>query len=117
MAIIIFDKFGAIPQGTLPIRWAFIIEQGDFSTELFIFAKQVAAAAIEKAGSLNRAAIRDALAATDMMTVMGQVKFGPNNARLNAIRPVIQWQNGSMELVWPDNQKTKTFVYSIRGSK
>ncbi|HUL30679.1 MAG TPA: ABC transporter substrate-binding protein, partial [Thermodesulfobacteriota bacterium] len=78
---------------------------------------RVAAAAIEKAGSLDRAAVRDALAATDMMTVMGQVKFAPNNTRQNAIRPVIQWQNGSMELVWPDNQKSKPLVYPIPGSK
>jgi branched-chain amino acid transport system substrate-binding protein len=74
---------------------------------------KVAAAAIEKAGSLDRAAIRDALAATDMATVVGQVKFGPNNARANVIRPVIQWQSGAMELIWPDNQKTKPFVYPI----
>jgi len=74
---------------------------------------KVAVAAIEKAGSLDRAAIRDALAATDMMTVMGQIKFGPNNARTNAVRPIIQWQKGSMELVWPANQRTKPLVYPI----
>ena len=78
---------------------------------------KVAVAAIEKAGSLDRAAIRDALAATDMMTVMGQVKFGPNNARVNTVRPVIQWQGGSMELVWPANQKTKPVVYPIPAAK
>ena len=74
---------------------------------------KVAVAAIEKAGSLDRAAIRDALAATDMMSVMGQIKFGPNNARTNAVRPIIQWQGGSMELVWPANQRTKPLVYPI----
>ena len=114
---LIFDKFGALPKGTLSSKWAFIIEQSDFSRELFIFGKQVAAAAIEKAGSLERAAIRDALAVTGMITEMSQVKFGQNNTRLNAIRPVIQWQNGSMELVWPYNQKSKAFVYPIPGSK
>ncbi len=242
MATVIFDSFGALPPGTMATQWAFIKEQSDFATELFIFAKQVAAkrgitityegqyammtpdlsalitgakssgaevvfafpaapdgitmlkqmaqlgykpkakimlrasndpswgklgalgdyaigspdwhpalnfpgvkalnaavmaktgqptnpsvgpayasvkvaaAAIEKAGSLDRAAIRDALAATDIMTVMGQVKFAPNNTRQNAIRPVIQWQNGSMELVWPDNQKSKPLAYPIPGS-
>jgi branched-chain amino acid transport system substrate-binding protein len=239
MAKLVFDAFAALPKGTMPTKWAFIKEQSDFSTELFIFAKEmaakrgvaitfegqyammapdlsaliagaknsgaevvfafptapdgitllkqmaqlgyrpranillrasndpswgklgvlgdyaigspdwhpalnfpgvkelnaavlaktgqptnpsvgpsyaavkVAAAAIEKAGSLDRAAIRDALASTDMMTVMGQVKFGPNNARANAIRPLIQWQNGSMELVWPADQRTKPLVYPI----
>ena len=74
---------------------------------------KVAAAAIEKVGSLDRAAIRDALAAIDMMTVVGHVKFDPKNARVGVIRPVVQWQNGTMELVWPDKQKTKPFVYPI----
>jgi hypothetical protein len=95
-SVLIFDKFGALPKGTLPSKWAFIIEQSDFSRELFIFWKQVAAAAIEKAGTLDRASIRDALAATDMKTEMSQVKFGQNNTRLNAIRPVIH--SGRMDL-------------------
>ena len=74
---------------------------------------KVAAAGIEKAGSLDRVAIRDALAAIDMTTVVGHVKFDSKNARVGVIRPVVQWQNGTMELVWPDKQKTKPFVYPI----
>jgi len=235
----VFDTFGALPKGTMPTKWAFLKEQSDFSTELFVFAKQqaakrgisvvyegeyammtpdlsalitgaknggadvvfafptppdaitmlkqsaqlgfrpkanimlrasddpswgklgplgdyaigspdwhpalnypgvkelnaavkaktgqqtnptvgpayatikVAAAAIEKAGSLDRAAIRDALAATDMNTVVGHVKFNAKNARVGVIRPVVQWQGGTMELIWPDKQKTKPFVYPI----
>jgi len=235
----VFDMFGSLPKGTMPTKWAFVKEQSDFATELFMFAKQiapkqgisityeghyammtpdlsaiingaknsgaevifafpnapdaitmlkqmaqlgyrpkanimlrgsndpswgrlgalgdyaigspdwhpalnfpgvteldakvkaktgqptnpsvgsayasikVAAAAIEKAGSLDRSAIRDALAATDMMTVMGQVRFSPKNTRLNAIRPVIQWQKGTMELVWPADQRSKPLVYPI----
>lgn len=76
---------------------------------------KVAAAAIEKAGSLDRTAIRDALAKTDMQTVLGHIKFGPKNERINAVRPVVQWQGGNMELVWPDKQKTKPFVYPAPG--
>jgi branched-chain amino acid transport system substrate-binding protein len=78
---------------------------------------KVAASAIEKAGSLDRAAIRDALAKTDMNTVLGHVKFGPKNNRIGALRPVVQWQAGNMELVSPDKQKTKLFVYPIPSSK
>jgi len=74
---------------------------------------KIVAAAIEKAGSLDRTAIRDAIAGTDMMTVEGHVKFGPNKTRVNVVRPVVQWQNGVMEVVWPDNQKTKPLVYPI----
>jgi branched-chain amino acid transport system substrate-binding protein len=39
----IFDTFGALPKGTMPTKWAFLKEQSDFSTELFVFAKQIAA--------------------------------------------------------------------------
>ncbi len=81
-------------------------------------AVKVAAAAIEKAGTLERAAVRDAIATTNMMTVMGQVRFSPkNNTRINAIRPLIQWQNGSMDLVWPVDQRNKPMVYPIPYAK
>jgi branched-chain amino acid transport system substrate-binding protein len=74
---------------------------------------KVAAAAIEKAGKLDRGAIRDALAKIDMDTIVGHVKFGPKNERVNTLRPVVQWQNNNMELVWPDKQKSKPLVYPI----
>jgi hypothetical protein len=48
-----------------------------------------------------------------MDTVVGHVKFNAKNARVGAIRPVVQWQSGTMELVWPDKQKTKPLVYPI----
>jgi len=239
LAEVVFDTFGALPKASMPTKWAFLKEQSDFSTELFAFAKQmaakrgitvtyegeyammapdltalitgaknsgaevvfsfptppdaitmlkqmaqlgyrpkanimlrasddpswgklgalgdyaigspdwhqalnfpgvkelngavkaktgqptnpsvgpayasikVAAAAIQKAGSLDRGAIRGALAAIDMDTVVGHVKFNAKNSRVNAIRPVVQWQAGNMELIWPANQKTKPFVYPI----
>jgi branched-chain amino acid transport system substrate-binding protein len=72
---------------------------------------QVIAAAIEKAGTLNRDKVRDAIAATDTMTVTGPVKFTPKGKRQDAIPIVTQWQNGKTELVWPDNLKTKPVVY------
>jgi len=72
---------------------------------------QVIAAAIEKAGTLDREKVRDAIAATDLMTVTGPVKFQPNGKRQVAIPVVTQWQNGKTELVWPEVQKTKPLVY------
>lgn len=78
---------------------------------------KVVAAAIEKAGSLDREAIRKALSETDMMTVLGPTKFTAKNTRANPYRPVVQWQNGVMELVWPADQRKKPLVYPIPGSK
>jgi branched-chain amino acid transport system substrate-binding protein len=72
---------------------------------------QVVAAAIERAGTLNRDKVRNAIAATDMMTVTGPVKFQANGKRQFAVPVVTQWQNGKTELVWPTNQGPKPLVY------
>jgi branched-chain amino acid transport system substrate-binding protein len=71
---------------------------------------QIVAAAIEKAGTLDRDAVRDAMAATDMETVIGPVTFNEDGTG-NVLNPLIQWQNGKMELVWPPEQATAKFVY------
>ncbi|MEW5959087.1 MAG: amino acid ABC transporter substrate-binding protein, partial [Chloroflexota bacterium] len=71
---------------------------------------QIAAAAIEAAGTLDRAAIRDAIAATDMMTVVGPVTFNPDGTG-KVLNPLIQWQNGQLELVWPPEHASAEFLY------
>jgi branched-chain amino acid transport system substrate-binding protein len=71
---------------------------------------QLIAAAIEKAGTLDRAAVRDAMAASDMETVVGPVTFNEDGTG-NVLNPLIQWQNGQLELVWPPEQATADFQY------
>ncbi len=71
---------------------------------------QIAAAAIEKAGTLDRDAIRDAIAATNMMTVIGPVTFNTDGTG-NVLNPLIQWQNGKQELVWPPEHASAPLVY------
>jgi len=71
---------------------------------------QILAAAIEKAGTLDRDAIRDALAATNMMTVIGPVTFNADGTG-NVLNPLVQWQSGKMQLVWPLDQKSASFVF------
>ncbi|MBP1708203.1 MAG: Extracellular ligand-binding receptor, partial [Chloroflexi bacterium] len=76
---------------------------------------QLVAAAIEKAGSLDRSAIRDAIASIDVKTVIGQIKLDPTGVRIDAPLTVEQWQNGVMQLVWPvgpDND-TKPVIWPI----
>ena len=74
---------------------------------------QVVADAIERAGTLDREAIRDALATTDMMTVTGQIELDETGKRIYSLHTVTQWLDGVMELVWPDNLKTKPLIYPI----
>lgn len=71
---------------------------------------QILAAAIEKAGSLDREKIRDAMAATDMMTVIGPVTFNPDGTG-KVLNPLIQWQNGKLELVWPAEHASAKLAY------
>lgn len=71
---------------------------------------QILADAIERAGTLDREAIRDAIAATDMMTVVGPVTFREDGTGV-VMSPFIQWQEGATELVWPVEHATADFVY------
>jgi branched-chain amino acid transport system substrate-binding protein len=71
---------------------------------------QILADAIERAGTLDRAAIRDAMAATDMTTVIGPVSFREDGTAV-VLNPLVQWQGGQQELVWPADQATADFAY------
>jgi branched-chain amino acid transport system substrate-binding protein len=71
---------------------------------------QILAAAIGRAGGLDRDKIRDAIAATDMTTVLGPVKFRPDGTGIvNAV--FLQWQGGKQELVFPKEAATAPLVY------
>jgi branched-chain amino acid transport system substrate-binding protein len=72
---------------------------------------QLFADAIERAGTLDRDAVRDAMAASNMMTVIGPVTFNGDGTG-NVLNPMTQWLDGKMELVWTsDGQKTADFGY------
>jgi branched-chain amino acid transport system substrate-binding protein len=71
---------------------------------------QILAAAVAKAGSPDREKVRDAIAATDMTTVIGPVKFRTDGTGIvNSV--FIQWLNGKQELVWPKESQTAAFAY------
>jgi branched-chain amino acid transport system substrate-binding protein len=71
---------------------------------------QILADAIERAGTLDRDAIRDALAKTDMMTVIGQVSFNGDGTG-NVLNPMAMWIAGKQELIWPTDMATTTLPY------
>ena len=71
---------------------------------------QILADAITRAGSLDREKIRDAIAATNMTTVVGPVRFRPDGT--GEVRVFFQqWLKGKQELVWPKEFATAPFVY------
>ena len=57
--------------------------------------------AIEKAGSIERTKVRDALSAMDEMTFWGRVKFGPNGQITSLEPPVFQIQKGKPTVIHP----------------
>jgi branched-chain amino acid transport system substrate-binding protein len=66
--------------------------------------------AIEKAGTLDKAKVRDALAATDVMTFYGPVKFGPNGMNQGRELPIIQVQAGKVVPLFPEAIKAGTLA-------
>ncbi len=61
---------------------------------------QVLFAAIEKAGTLERKAIRDAIRGIDMMTVCGPVKFDDKGLPVGKVLVNIQYMNGKPKIVY-----------------
>jgi branched-chain amino acid transport system substrate-binding protein len=67
--------------------------------------------AIEKAGSLDKKKVRDALAAINVMTFYGRIKFNKNGQNIGSIIPVIQIQNGKRLPVSPKDLAQGKYVY------
>ncbi|HLF26326.1 MAG TPA: amino acid ABC transporter substrate-binding protein [Anaerolineae bacterium] len=73
-------------------------------------AVQILADAITRAGSVDRDKIRDAIAATDMTTVVGSVKFNADGT--GQVTTIInQWQDGKQVLIWPPDQAVGQVMY------
>ena len=71
---------------------------------------QILAEAITRAGSLDREKIRDAIAATNMTTVVGPVRFRPDGT--GEVKVFFQqWLKGKQELIWPKEFATAQFSY------
>jgi branched-chain amino acid transport system substrate-binding protein len=73
---------------------------------------QALANAIEKAGTLDREKIRDALAAVNMVTVIGPLKFRPDGTGV-VVYFGVQWQKGKQEVVFPKEYATAPLVYPM----
>ncbi len=75
---------------------------------------QILADALQRAGTLEKDKVRDAIASTNMMTVMGPMTFKPNGRGDGKYLQVVsQWQNGNDQLVWPKDQGSAPLAYPI----
>jgi branched-chain amino acid transport system substrate-binding protein len=73
-------------------------------------AVQILADSVSRSGGLDREALRDAIAATDLDTVIGHVTFNPDGTG-NVLTIFNQWQNSQQVLVWPPDQARGGILY------
>jgi branched-chain amino acid transport system substrate-binding protein len=71
---------------------------------------QILADALPRAGALDRDKLRDAVAATNMMTVVGPVRFRSDGTGEVTVF-FQQWLKGKQELIWPKEFATAQFGY------
>lgn len=70
--------------------------------------------AIEKAGTLDPTKVRDALAATDLMTFYGRVKFDSRGVNVYKPMAVEQYQpDGNKYTVWPSDVAERPALYPM----
>ncbi|MBI5419560.1 MAG: ABC transporter substrate-binding protein [Deltaproteobacteria bacterium] len=74
----------------------------------------VVADALKRTKSFTPKDVRDALAATNMKTAFGPVKFisyGKKTQQNKLPTYLVQWQDGKLETVWPKDVATKKALY------
>ena len=75
---------------------------------------QILADSLQRAGTLDKEKVRDAIAVTNMMTIMGPIKFKSNGiGQGKYLQIATQRQNGKKELIWPKDQATSNLVYPM----
>lgn len=90
------DKYGATP---------------DYAEASASAAGAILHLAIQQAGSIEPAAVRDALAAMDTLTFYGHVRFGDNGQIESLEPPVFQIQDGMTKTIYPEAVKQADLLY------
>lgn len=70
--------------------------------------------AIEKAGGVDPKVVRDALAAMDVTTFYGPVKFGPTGQIVSLKPPVFQLRDGKPVVIYPDEIRQGDFRVGVK---
>jgi len=77
---------------------------------------QILADAIKRAGTLDPNKIRDAIAATDMTTVQGPVKFRPDGVGITPVA-IMQWQKGVSQVIYHEKFTTSPLLLMPKWSE
>ena len=99
------DMFGSSPDFVAAFRKSYPeVPAGEFPLQVGSAAAAllVMVDAIQRAGSLDREAVRRALRATDLQTFFGRVKFSPSGKNIGKTMLLRQVQDGQYKVVSPD---------------
>ncbi len=77
---------------------------------------QILADAIKRAGSLDKNKIRDAIAATDITTVQGPVKFRADGVGITPVA-IMQWQKGVSQVIYHEKFTTSPILVMPKWSE
>jgi branched-chain amino acid transport system substrate-binding protein len=86
----------------------------DYAQASAAAAGEILQLAIERAGALDPAKVRDALAAMDTETFFGRIKFGPTGQISSLDPPVFQLQGGKPVVIFPDYVKQAEFKFGVQ---
>jgi branched-chain amino acid transport system substrate-binding protein len=99
------DVFGSAENFAATFRKKYGNRYPDYSVASAAACGVVLQLAITKAGTADKAKVRDQLAAMDTDTFFGHIKFGPTG-QINSLKPpVMQIQNGKPVVVYPADIK------------
>lgn len=68
---------------------------------------------LEKAGVVDAAAVRDAIAGLDVVTFYGPVRFGPRGQNVGLNPPVLQIQDETLLVIHPDEIAQTELIYPV----
>jgi branched-chain amino acid transport system substrate-binding protein len=88
--------------GVDPVQWTF--------TVITVPTLEVLMAAIDKAGTLDRDTVFQAIKNTEVDTTIGHYKASPDGQ--GTLYPVAaQWEAGKLSVIWPEDAKSMDYVY------
>jgi branched-chain amino acid transport system substrate-binding protein len=89
-------------------------EEPDYAQASAAASGEIIQLAVEAAGTVEPAKVRDALAAMDTETFFGRIKFGPTGQISSLDPPVFQIQGGKPVVIFPDVVKQADFKFGVQ---
>ena len=87
------------------------INEPAYQAAIAYAAGQILEKAVDKAKSLERSKIRQALSKLETYTILGRYKVDSTGIQIKHFPLTMQWQKGKKEIVWPEEMQTAKPVF------